>query len=121
MKASLSDTSEDSDAFELDYEDFFSVLMYYGGMSKKEIYGSSRPFLYGIYKKYGNRACENLGVSANSEKEKNENIELTEADYPATFEKLFPVEREQKQSASDYLKEFEGLIPAATGNRLIEL
>lgn len=121
MKASLSDTSEDSDAFELDYEDFFSVLMYYGKMSKEEIYGSSRPFLYGIYKKYGKRACENLGVSADSEKDEGNKTELTDADYPAKFEKLFPVEREQKQSASDYLKDFEGLIPNSTADRLIEL
>lgn len=89
MSASSSDASKGDDAdFELDYAEFFSVLMYYGHMSKKEIMNSSMPFLICIYKQYVKRACENLGVSSNNEDEEESNTQLKESDYPTDFRKL---------------------------------
>lgn len=104
MKASSSDASYDEDAedFVLDFEDFFSVLMYYGHMSKEEILHSSRPFLYAVYKMYGKRACENLGVSPDSKKE-DKDTPLTEKDYPVEFKKL--TKKERKKAAEQYADE----------------
>lgn len=108
MKASSSDASYDEDAedFELDYEDFFSVLMYYGHMSKQDILNSSRPFLCGIYKNYVKRACENLGVSPDGKKE-DQDTPLTESDYPVEFKKL--TKNERKEAAEQYADEREFL------------
>lgn len=100
MKASSSDASEDGDAendkdLVFDYCDFFSVLMYYGNMSKSEIMTHSRAFLHGIYRMYVKRACENLGVSSSGESddidEANGQVQqcgLSESDYPTSFSKL---------------------------------
>lgn len=89
----------------MDYEDFFSVLMYYGHMSKEEILHSSRPFLYGIYKQYGKRACENLGVSPDG-KDKDEKSTLTEKDYPVEFKKISKRERAEAASKFESEKDF---------------
>lgn len=96
MKAPSSDSSVDDGAedFQLDYEEFFSVLMYYGHMSKSDIMNSSRPFLYGIYKQYGKRACENLGVSFNDKDEDPSSSALKESDYPKEFKKLSAKDRD---------------------------
>lgn len=114
MKASSSDASTDDDAenFELDYCDFFSVLMYYGHMSKDEIMSSSRPFLYGVYKQYAKRACENLGVSPDGEEDGADNTALKESDYPIEFKKLDKCERrkglKEFSSTEDFMKQFSG-------------
>lgn len=81
--------------------------MYYGHMSKQDILNSSRPFLYAIYKKYVNRACENLGVPV----EKSESDTLTEQDYPSEFKKFSQKEREKEIedsgiSDADFLASF---------------
>lgn len=106
MKASHSDASEDDDAsdYELDYSDFFSVLMYYGHMSKHDILNSSRPFLYSIYKQYAKRACENLGVSPDNsgENEEDNKFTLKESDYPA---ELLAVSDKDRQDTMEQLKE----------------
>lgn len=101
MKASSSDASEDGDAendkdLVFDYCDFFSVLMYYGNMSKNEIMTHSRAFLHGIYRMYVKRACENLGVSSNREEDDDidgterqvQQFGLSQSDYPTSFSKL---------------------------------
>lgn len=75
-----------ADDSEFDYGNFFSVLMYYGHMSKHEIMHSSMPFLYYIYKNYVDRACENLGVPKNDEEE-SENSS-TDIEYPKEFYKI---------------------------------
>lgn len=110
MKAASSDASEEDvaeDEMDLDYSEFFSVLMYYGHMSKEEIMRSSRPFLYGIYKQYAKRACENLGVDPDKDKEDNEKkFELKEADYPQNFTKI----RDFKDTR-DFLSEFKDAMP----------
>lgn len=104
---------EGADTFVLDYEDFFSVLMYYGHMSYDEIMERSRLFLYGIYRQYGKRACENLGVSSDKEKEEGfEKGPLEDSDYPSTFKRLTP--RERKEAAAefkdteDFMRQFGG-------------
>lgn len=104
MKASPSSASEEDEAENedediiFDYCDFFSVLMYYGHMSKNEIMTHSRAFLHGIYRMYVKRACENLGVS--SDRKENDDIDDTESqinqyslsanDYPTSFSRLSP-------------------------------
>ena len=114
MKAPSSDSSEDDGAeeIELDYEDFFSVLMYYGHMSKQDIMNSSRPFLYGIYRNYVKRACENLGVSADGETDENGD------EYPKDFGKLTPDEKKKRdeylgqfKDSNDFMSQFGGMIP----------
>lgn len=113
MKAPSSDESYDEGAedLELDYEDFFSVLMYYGHMSKQDIMNSSRPFLYGIYKNYAKRACENLGVSPDPNDEDSD-TPLKESDYPKEFKKVSKEEREKLakkySSDEDFLSQFSG-------------
>lgn len=93
-----------------DYEEMFSVLMYYGHMSKDEIYHSSWRFLTAIYQKYINRAYENLGVSA---KDSNDGkIELTDEDYPSEFKKYTKEEQEEEIAKSgisdeEFLKGFK--------------
>lgn len=96
MKAPSSDSSVDDGAedFQLDYEEFFSVLMYYGNMSKSDIMNSSRPFLYGIFKQYAKRACENLGVSPEAKVDENADTPLKESDYPKEFKKLSAKDRD---------------------------
>lgn len=103
--ASLEDGAEQS---ELDYSDFFSVLMYYCHMSKQEILNSSRPFLYELYKKYPQRACENLGVSPNdTDEDENNNFVLKESDYPAD---LMPVTTKDMRDSIEKLKENEEMM-----------
>lgn len=69
--------------------------MYYGHMSKESIMNSSRPFLYGIYRKYAKRACENLGVAPNGEEYEIEDGTLKEEDYPVEFHKISDTDRKQ--------------------------
>lgn len=122
MKASDSDASEDDEAneFEFDYAEFFSVLMYYGHMSKEEIMNSSMPFLLGIFKQYSKRACENLGVSSDSDDEEINNTELKESDYPIEFRKL-SADKEKElskyESADDFLKQFSEYNPTKFNRR----
>lgn len=94
----------------MDYAEFFSVLMYYGHMSKAEIMNSSMPFLLGIYKQYAKRACENLGVSPDSENDEEEygNTQLKESDYPTEFRKLSSTDY---GSTDDFLKQFSEYNP----------
>ena len=89
--------------------------MYYGHMTKEEIKNSSRPFLYGIYKSYCRRACENLGVSPDVDNEENEDkkVTLRESDYPKEFKKLTQKEKEEREKYSntfdsneDFLSQF---------------
>lgn len=96
----------------MDYSEFFSVLMYYGGMSKEEIMRSSRPFLFGIYKQYINRASENLGVNPNDDGEPKHarKTGLEENDYPVEFKKLSQIEKDravnQYSSDEEFLANF---------------
>lgn len=114
MKAPSSDASQDDGAEEeidFDYRDFFSVLMYYGHMSKEEIMNSSRPFLHGIYRMYAKRACENLGVS--SEPAEEEGLDgLTQSDYPSNFGKLNTSGKIEDTpnfgSTEDFMAQFSG-------------
>lgn len=119
MKASDSEDGAESDADEegLNYEELFSVLMYYGNMSKKDILQSSRPFLLNIYKQYVRRASENLGVSPDGEAEDTHSYvresPLDESDYPVQFKKLSQIEKEravaQYESDADFMSKFIGM------------
>lgn len=107
------DSSDGSDcAASLNYEDLFSVLMYYGHMSKDEILHSSRKFLYAIYTKYVDRACENLGVSPDNEvNNKQQDTPLTDDDYPSEFVSFTQAQREKyikesNESDEDFIKKF---------------
>lgn len=85
--------------------------MYYGHMSKEDIMKSSRPFLYGIYKNYAKRACENLGISADKDIEKEQdNNQLKESDYPKEFFKISDMDRKntmkQLQNDEEFMKQF---------------
>lgn len=80
--------------------------MYYGHMSKKDIMNSSRPFLYGIYKSYAKRACENLGVSSEIEKDEVKDTQLKDTDYPREFHKISDIDRKNTMSALADDKEF---------------
>lgn len=115
MKAPSSETSGDDGAdekIEFDYRDFFSVLMYYGNMSKEEIMNSSRPFLHGIYRMYAKRACENLGVSSKPEEE--ESVDgLTNSDYPSDFGKLSPSGNVESSLKFSSTEDFMALFPNA--------
>ncbi len=110
------DGSDGSDcAASFDYEDLFSILMYYGHMSKQEILNSSRKFLYGIYKKYVDRACENLGVSPDSNSDSKDKVTLTDDDYPSEFKKFSQKEREKAieesgESDEDFLNKFSKIV-----------
>lgn len=89
--------------------------MYYYGMSKEDIYNSSRKFIYSLYQQYVNRACENLGVNPNSDdSESGSNSELTDDDYPQEWITFSQKEREQyvndsDMSDEDYLKRFDDM------------
>lgn len=111
MKAPSDSDDEDKEGanedFDLDYAEFFSVLMYYGNMSKDDILHSSRRFLYGIFKQYAKRACENLGVSPNDNKDEEQKKEFFEKDYPETFVKM-----KDFKNTKDFLSEFKGQIPS---------
>lgn len=106
-------------ASSFDYEDFFSVLMYYGHMSKYEIMHSSRKFLVAIYQKYVKRACENLGVSDENSDNEDDAIgktKLTEEDYPKEFISYTQAQRERdiKESGmtdAQFLSQFKQYIP----------
>lgn len=115
MKAPSSDAGEDDGALEeigFDYRDFFSVLMFYGHMSKEEIMKSSRPFLHGIYRMYAKRACENLGVSSEPEEETSVDG-LTAHDYPANFGKLNPSGEVEEAPKFDSTEDFMKMFPSA--------
>lgn len=119
MKAPSDSDSEDDEGaiedFDLDYAEFFSVLMYYGHMSKDEILHSSRRFLYGIFKQYAKRACENLGVS--SDKKEDEETGKDNSGYPSQFKKFTKKERENKLkeigSEENFMKMFNGMPGAS--------
>lgn len=94
------DGAEENEEIVFDYEDFFSVLMFYGHMSMDEIMNHSRAFLYGIYKMHSNRIKENLSIayftaSKDDEEEEQQEepqgqFELSASDYPTEFTKLPP-------------------------------
>lgn len=115
MKAPSDSDDEDEEGanedFDLDYAEFFSVLMYYGNMSKYDILHSSRRFLYGIFKQYAKRACENLGV--NPDKKDEEENTQNNTGYPSQFKKFTKKEREQKLkeigSEENFMKMFSGM------------
>lgn len=95
-------------ASSMNYADFFSVLMYYGHMSKYDIMHSSRAFLYSIYQKYADRACENLGIANENNKDENGNtITLTEEDYPDYLRTNKAVQEDNDGlTDEDFLKKF---------------
>lgn len=66
--------------------------------------------MYGIYRKYVDRACENLGVSG--EENKDEKEYGTVSEYPIEFKKITPVERKKMReefgSTEDFLSMFSG-------------
>lgn len=64
--------------------------MYYTPMQAQDIVKHSRSFLYAIYQKYPNRACENLGVSSSEEE-----TDLSEEEYPSEFKKFSKNERQE--------------------------
>lgn len=115
MKAPSDSDNEDEEGanedFDLDYAEFFSVLMYYGHMSKDEILHSSRRFLYGIFKQYAKRACENLGV--NLDKKDEEETTQVDSGYPSQFKKFTKKERKQALeeigSNENFMKMFSGM------------
>lgn len=116
----VSDGSDRSDgtASSLTYEELFSVLMYYGHMSKHDILHSSRRFLTAIYQSYVKRACENLGVSPDSDgkDKKPGETQLTEDDYPTEFISFSQAQREKmiKESGisdTDFLANFKEFNP----------
>ncbi len=80
-------------------------------MSKESIMNSSRPFLYGIYRKYAKRACENLGVSPGGEDGYEAGEEtLKEADYPTEFHRISDTDRKQTMdsltSDPEFMRQF---------------
>lgn len=100
-----------SSASSLSYDELFSVLMYYFGMSKQDIMNSSRKFITSLYMTYPKRACENLGVSSKSEQE-NKNVD--ENGYPSKFVSFSQSEREKYvsesgQSDEDFMAQFESI------------
>ena len=87
--------------------------MYYGHMSKESIMRSSRPFLYGIYRKYVRRACENLGVTPggeSSQEEQGTNVRLSDEDYPKEFHRITDVERKETMNSltsdAEFMRQF---------------
>lgn len=97
----MEDGSEDK---EFDYGNFFSVLMYYGHMSKYEIMHSSMPFLYYIYKNYIDRACENLGVSNHSDDDEDKTSDI---EYPTEFYKISENDRKNTMTSLSNDDEFK--------------
>lgn len=100
-----------SSASSLSYDELFSVLMYYFGMSKESIMNSSRKFIYALYSTYPNRACENLGIS-NKPEEKEENTDAN--GYPNKFVSFSQSEREKYiaesgQTDEDFIAQFESI------------
>ena len=91
--------------------------MYYYGMSKEDIYNSSRRFIYSLYQQYVNRACENLGVSLDenvSGEYTNSNVQLSDEDYPKEWVSFSQIERqkyidESEISDDDFLKQFDDM------------
>lgn len=123
MKASLSDANADDEEAEenasdepivFDYSEFFSVLMYYYGMSKDEILSHSRGFLHGLYRMYYKRACENLGVSSAKSDKDEEDDDSTEDEngYPKQFVKLpskgANIPQSSPEATHDYMAAFGG-------------
>lgn len=112
----------DCTASSLTYEELFSVLMYYGHMSKHDILHSSRKFLTAIYQNYVKRACENLGVSPDSDNKDDgtpRKTVLTEEDYPSEFVSFTQAQREKMieesgESDIDYLSKFREYNPHNT-------
>lgn len=109
-----SDSSDRSDgaASSISYEELFSVLMYYGNMSYEEIMTKSRKFLLAIYQQYPRRACENLGVSP--DKDKDDDVTLSDSDYPSEFVSFSQAEREKAieesgETDEDFIKKFDAL------------
>lgn len=81
--------------------------MYYTSMKQEDILNHSRKFLISIYQQYIRRACENLGVDP--DKDKNDN--LSDNDYPSEFVSYSQEEREKMieqsgESDEDFLKKF---------------
>lgn len=107
------DGSDRSDcaASSFSYEELFSVLMYYGNMSKGDILNSSRKFLYAIYQNYVRRACENVGVNPDGDSPKSGETPLSDSDYPSEFISFSQAEREKMiaesgESDEDFIKKF---------------
>lgn len=88
-------------------------------MSKDEILHSSKKFLLAIYQNYVKRACENLGVSSESDENDNNTIgktQLTEADYPTEFISYTQAQREKYVAESgmsdkEFLSQFSEYVP----------
>lgn len=89
----------DATASSIEWDDFLSVLMFYGHLSKDDIMHSSRGYLFAIYQNYVKRACENLGVSSEpSDEDEDGNITLKDSDYPVSLRKI-------KEEQNKYIEE----------------
>lgn len=114
------DEPDENEDRQFDYRDFFSVLMYYGHMSKDDIMNSSRAFLHGVYRMYGKRACENLGVSPDETEDEQKGAQ---EEYPTEFKKLSAKERkeatEEYASTKDFLSQFGQFNPSIYGDSSI--
>ncbi len=105
----------------LDYAEFFSALRYYAGMNKQEILTSSRAYLMSLYSRYVKRACENLGVPSDGEKEeqnqkKNGKSMLKPNAYPRDLKKEYELAKAAAEAPvvpldTDFLSTFQNFNP----------
>jgi len=105
----------------LGYDELFSALRYYAGMDKQEILTSSRAYLMSLYSRYVKRACENLGVPSDGEKEeqnqnKNGKSVLKSNAYPRDLKKEYELAKAAAEAPvvpldTDFLSTFQNFNP----------
>lgn len=105
----------------LEYDELFSALRYYAGMNKQEILTSSRAYLMSLYSRYVKRACENLGVPSDGEKEeqnqkKNGKSMLKSNAYPRDLKKEYELAKAAAEAPvvpldTDFLSTFQNFNP----------
>ena len=105
----------------LAYDELFSALRYYAGMNKQEILTSSRAYLMSLYARYVKRACENLGVPSDGEKEeqnqnKNGKSMLKSNAYPRDLKKEYELAKAAAEAPvvpldTDFLNSFSTFNP----------
>ena len=113
------DTPQDGEP--LGYDELFSALRYYAGMNKQEILTSSRAYLMSLYSRYVKRACENLGVPSDGEKEeqnqkKNGKSMLKPNAYPRDLKKEYELAKAAAEAPvvpldTDFLSTFQNFNP----------
>ena len=113
------DAPQDGDP--LAYDELFSALRYYAGMNKQEILTSSRAYLMSLYARYVKRACENLGVPSDGEKEeqnqnKNGKSMLKSNAYPRDLKKEYELAKAAAEAPvvpldTDFLSTFQNFNP----------